>query len=488
MDKLILAIDQGTSGTKALLYNTNGGLVKKATADLHTNYFDNGFVEQDPNDILESVRNACVKCLEGIDSNLVTSIGISNQRETFLLWDKEGRAVTPAIVWACKRSTEICKKILDQNEWINKKTGLTIDPYFSATKLIWLIQEDPILKNRIQNREIYFGTIDTWLLFHFTKQQSFFTDYTNASRTLFFNIWDLKWDQEILERWGLEGLQLPAIKSSGANFGTTDLFGLIPKEISVHAMMGDSHAAMFGECCFKTGETKMTLGTGCSMLMHIGNKPLLSNNGLLTTIGWSTRNELVYAWEGAIVACGSMISWLQESLHLINDPKETEAMALSVTDNAGVYLIPAFSGLGAPIWDMQRRASLIGINFGTQAAHIVRATLESICFQIQDVLLAMEKDLQHPIEAVSMHGGLSQNKFIQNQLASLINAKIYLQNSHDISAQGIAYLAGIEAGIYESLDWLKKTVSKNSIPKNSEANSMAVDFQQWKNIIQQNKF
>lgn len=488
MDKLILAIDQGTSGTKALLFDAAGHVVKKGMEDLVTNYSENGFVEQDPQAILNSVKNACIKCLDGIDASSIISIGISNQRETFVLWDKDGNAITPAIVWACKRSTEICKNMLEQNEWIGSRTGLTIDPYFSATKLLWLMQESPELKHRIQNKEVYFGTIDTWLLFNLTNGLSYYTDYTNASRTLLFNLTELKWDQEILEKWGLIGLHLPKPKPSSDEYGSTNLFGIISNRVPVQAMVGDSHAAMFGECCFETGETKMTLGTGCSMLMHIGNKPVASKNGLLTTIGWSTDQEVVYAWEGAIVACGSMITWLKDALQLFAESSETEAITRSVNDNGGIYLIPAFSGLGAPYWDMHRKASIHGLNFGSNSAHIVRATLESICFQIQDVLLAMEKDLNHPVNGISMHGGLSKNGFICETLAALINCKIQVQDNADISAQGAAFLAGLKSGIFASLDSLKQLVKKESVNRGRENKEINLQYNHWKEIIRTNKY
>lgn len=488
MDKLILAIDQGTSGTKALLFNAQGRVVKKGMAALFTNYMDNGFVEQEPMAIIESVQSACANCLEGIDPSRIVSIGISNQRETFVLWDQDGNAVTPAIVWACKRSTEICASMMDQSDWIAAKTGLKVDPYFSGTKLLWLLQQDPILLKRVQNKEIYFGTVDTWLLYQLTNGKSYYTDYTNASRTLLFNLQELSWDQSILEAWNLKGIQLPEVKPSGNFYGETNLFELLPTPITIDAMIGDSHAAMFGECCFEIGSTKMTLGTGCSMLMHIGKQPKVSNNGLLTTIGWSTDQEVVYAWEGAIVACGSMISWLKESLHVFEEPSETENIAKSIPDNGGVYIVPAFSGLGAPYWDMNRRASIVGLNFGTQSAHIVRATLESICFQIQDIILALENDLGENVSEISMHGGLSHNRFLQEQLADLMNSRIAMQHNADISAQGAAYLAGLTKKIYPSLDALKTMVQKEVMLKTISSSEIKTQYWRWKEIVTNNQF
>ena len=409
----ILAIDQGTSSTKAILFDDEGLVVKKATAHLKTDYMPNGFVEQDPQDILNSVEAACTSCLDGVELHKIDTIGISNQRETFVLWDKNGKSVYPAIVWACKRSTEICGTIKDQEAWLNEKTGLVVDPYFSGTKLFWIMQHQPKIAARIKNGELFFGTVDTWLLFNLTNGKSYFTDHSNASRTLFFNLKDLDWDQEILDKWELGNLKLPAIKSSSDEFGETSLFGLLVIEVPITSMIGDSHASMFGETCFQIGETKMTLGTGSSLLMHVGNTPVKSAHGLLSTIGWSTKNEVAYAWEGAIVACGSMVEWLR-SMNIIETVEETEVMAKSVQEPSEVYLIPAFSGLGAPFWQMDRRASFHGLTFGTTASHMVKATLEAICFQIKAVVDAMQKDLQPPIAQIAMHGGLSKNNFVHN--------------------------------------------------------------------------
>lgn len=477
----ILAIDQGTSSTKAIIFDNKGKVIKKASAPLPTNYRLDGFVEQNPQDILTSVEDACRACLTDFDTQNLSTIGISNQRETFVLWDNDGKPVYPAIVWACKRSVELCGKIQDQSDWLNEKTGLVVDPYFSGTKLLWLLENEPLISERIKNGELFFGTVDTWLLYHLTNGTSYYTDHSNASRTLFFNLNDLAWDEDILQKWGLNNLQLPEIKPSSDHFGETSLFGLLDNKVAISAMIGDSHAAMFGEACFQKGSTKMTLGTGSSLLMHIGQMPRKSAQGLLSTIGWSTKNEVAYAWEGAIVACGSMIEWLK-SMNILTSAEASADIAESVLDTSEVYLVPAFSGLGAPFWQMDRKASFHGLTFGTTKGHLVRATLESICFQIKAVIDAMEQDLQQPMAQTAMHGGLSKNAFVQKGLASLLEAVIKVQDNADISAQGAAFLAGLSMGVFKDLDHISSLISSNTLEKKQKSN-WEPKYQYWSNLI-----
>ena len=477
----LLAIDQGTSSTKSLIFDAHTKVVSKYTAELQSNFLNKDWVEQDPEAIYESV----IKAVKELDISKVSCIGISNQRETFVLWDAAGNVVHNAVVWSCKRSTSLCKSMVDQNDWIQKKTGLIIDPYFSGTKLLWIVENHPEIKERIQKGEIYFGTVDTWVLYKLTHGQSYFTDTTNASRTLLFNIHTLDWDQEILDRWGLTGINLPEVKTSAAFYGETNFEGLSSKMIPITAMIGDSHAALFGEGCFSAGDTKMTLGTGCSILSNIGKTPKVSTNGLLTTIAYSTPLETVYAWEGAIVSCGSMVEWLKSSLGIIQSAQQTEQMAFEAQES-DLYLIPAFSGLGAPFWQMERKASLVGMTFGTTNNQIVRATLESICYQIVAVLDVMKEDLGSSIDTVAMNGGLSKNKFIQQGLNNLISATIEMQNSQDISALGAAMLAGLQIKMYDSLLEIKSLLQKELLEKETSSTSLTNKFQTWKNIIQTN--
>lgn len=473
MKKYILAIDQGTSSTKTILFDELGQAVSKGSVDLKTNYFDNGFVEQNPEDIYQNVLDSVRICLnnfsnQGLQFTNIVSCGISNQRETFVLWDKDGKAVAPGVVWACKRSINVCTDLIEkgQNDFIKQKTGLLLDPYFSGTKLLWLIQNDAELKEKVENGEVYFGTVDCWLLYKLTNGTHFKTDYTNASRTLLFNIHTLKWDTEILEKWGLSNLNLPHACPSSHDFGAFDLSQILNDNstisIPITALIGDSHAATFGEGCFEKGTTKVTLGTGSSIMMNIGSEAVLSNSGMLTTICWSTENRVDYALEGAIVSCGSTIEWLKNELQLFSNVVETAAMATAIADNAGVYLIPAFSGLGAPHWQMSRKASIEGMTFGTTKNHIVRAALESIPYQIKDVVEAMAKDMQAPLKSISVNGGMTQNKFVIHYLADLLGIPLNRQQNPDVSALGAAYLSGLKSGVYSSIEQLSNLVKNQT--------------------------
>lgn len=484
--KFILAIDQGTSSTKSLVFDEKGQAIAKGSENLHTHYLDNGFVEQEPEVIYQNVLASVKKCLDqfaekGFDQNDIAAIGISNQRETFVVWEKNGKPLHNAVVWQCKRSVQMCEELKQKglSQTVNEKTGLVIDPYFSATKLIWLFQNNTAVREAIQKGKAYFGTIDTWLLYKLTNGQSYATDYTNASRTMLFNLHTLQWDKELIDAFGLNGIQLPELKSSSAYFGETTLGSLFEQPVHVTGMIGDSHAAAFGEGCFETGTAKATLGTGCSILMNIGSKPVQSTNGMVTTICWSAGDRIDYALEGVIVSCGASIEWLKNELQLFNDSNDTEAMATAVADNGGVYLIPAFSGLGSPHWQMERRASITGMSFGTTKNHIVRAALESIPYQIKDVVSAMQADALVPLNSFRINGGISKNKFVMQMIADLQQITITNSASPDASALGAAFLAGLTAGVYKSIEQLKNCISINKTFEpavNKEAES---SYKQW---------
>jgi glycerol kinase len=392
----------------------------------------------------------------------------------------------PAVVWQCKRSVQICEDLKQKglSGPVNEKTGLVIDPYFSATKLIWLNQNNPAIQTAIFKGEAFFGTIDTWLLYKFTNGKEYATDYTNASRTLFFNLHTLEWDEELISQFGLTQLNLPELKASSSSFGETTLNDLLPKPVPVTALIGDSHAAAFGEGCFEAGTAKATLGTGCSILMNIGSKPIQSTNGMVTTICWSTEGRIDYALEGVIVSCGATIEWLKNELNLFSNSKETEAMANAVVDNGGVYLVPAFSGLGSPHWQMERKASISGISFGTTKNHIVRAALESIPYQIANVIAAMEKDAMLSLKVLMADGGITSNKFVIQFLTDLLNKTVATIGMPDVSALGAAYLAGLQVGVYESINRLKKLNSDKTIyqPK-AETGVMNRNYAGWQNTI-----
>ncbi len=488
----VLAIDQGTSGTKSIIFDDSGQMVARGSAALHTDHFENGFVEQNPADIFQNVMDAVRECVEefvrnGHDVSDVVSCGISNQRETFLLWDKEGKALSPAVVWACKRSKGICQdlKKRGQEAIIHEKTGLIIDPYFSATKLLWLLDHDPGLNRQIQAGEVYFGTVDTWLLYKLTDGTQFCTDHTNACRTLLFNIHTLEWDAEILKMWGLENLNLPEVHPSSYEFGQSFFGGVFPKALPITAMIGDSHAATFGEGCFEPGMGKVTLGTGSSIMMNIGEKPVDSANGMLTTICWSMDGRVDYALEGAIVSCGSTIEWLKNELNLFEDPRDTAKMAESVKDNAGVYLIPAFSGLGAPHWQMDRKASIEGMTFGTTKNHIVRAALESIPYQIKDVMDAMQQDMGTPLKELAVNGGIANNQFVIRFLADLLGLTLRKRDNADVSALGAAYLAGLRVGTFRDLEQLSELNQQRSKPVAPDTQNKLINtyYEGWRKAI-----
>jgi glycerol kinase len=470
----ILAIDQGTSSTKSLIFDDKGQAIAKGSENLHTQYLTDGFVEQDPEDIYQNVLISVQKCLQefykkGFEVKDIAGIGISNQRETFVVWDKNGKPLHNAVVWQCKRSVQICEELKqrDLSQTINQKTGLVIDPYFSATKLIWLFQNNGTVRTAIQSGNAYFGTIDTWLLYKFTNGKEYATDYTNASRTLLFNLHTLQWDDELIAAFGLTGINLPVIKSSSAVFGETTLNGLVGTTIPITALIGDSHAAAFGEGCFEKGTAKATMGTGCSILMNIGDKPVQSQNGMVTTICWSIEGRIDYALEGVIVSCGATIEWLKNELNLFTDSRKTEAMANAVADNGGVYLIPAFSGLGSPYWQMDRRASLTGMSFGTTKNHIVRAALESIPYQIKDVIVVMEKDAALELIELNADGGITGNGFVMQFLTDLLNKHVATIGMPDVSALGAAFLAGLKVGVYDSIEVIRDLNSdkQNYLPK-----------------------
>lgn len=486
-NKYILAIDQGTSSTKSLVFDDKGQVVAKGSEDLHTHYLSDGFVEQEPEVVYQNVIVSVKKCLhqfeeKGFGKNNIAAIGISNQRETFVLWDKSGKPLHNAVVWQCKRSVQICEDLKKKglSQTVTKKTGLVIDPYFSATKLIWLFQNSDTIRAAIQSGEAFFGTVDTWLLYKFTNGKVYATDYTNASRTLLFNLYTLQWDAELIDAFGLTGLNFPEIKPSSSLFGETNLDGMLSNSIPVSALIGDSHAAAFGEGCFDAGTAKATLGTGCSILMNIGSKPISSGHGMVTTVCWSVDGRVDYALEGVIVSCGATIEWLKNELQLFGDSKQTEAMATAVQDNGGVCLIPAFSGLGSPHWQMDRRASLTGLSFGTTKNHIVRAALETIPCQIKDVIVAMEKDAEISLKELNADGGITANRFVIKFLADLLNKNVATIGMPDVSALGAAYLAGLKAGVYASIDVLRTLNAEKKIyPPAADTTKVNEAYSSW---------
>lgn len=481
----ILSIDQGTSSTKTLILDQNGHVVCRASVPLTTHYFGEGFVEQDPDGIYQTVVDSVRECLSAFRAGggNVADLhvgGISNQRETFVVWNRADQPLHRAVIWQCKRSIAICERLKNEGlePLVRQRTSLFIDPYFSGTKLIWLAENVPTVGETIRAGDAFFGTVDTWLLYRLTNGASYATDHTNASRTLFFNLETLSWDTDLLDRFGLTGLNLPEIKSSSAYFGETTFGGLLDRPLPIGAMIGDSHAALIGEGCFAPGSAKATLGTGCSILMNIGPKPVESGRGMVTTIGWSRedgrdRPSVDYALEGVIVSCGATVEWLKNALDLFAESHETEALAHALPDNGGVYLVPAFSGLGAPHWQMDRRASVHGLTFGTTQSHLVRAALESIVYQIKDVIVAMEGDTGVSLSELMVNGGITSNGFVLQFLADLMGKRVVNQGNPDVSAQGAGFLAGLQAGLFTDLAHLHRLIHHERIIEPDEQSEAA---------------
>ncbi len=488
----LLAIDQGTSGTKAVIFDKQGQLLAKATEPLASYYPQPGFVEQNPQEIYQNVLAAVKACLSEYsgDASDIVACGISNQRETLCLWDPSGAPLHPAVVWQCKRSVEICNRLkgtsLEQD--IIQRTGLIADPYFSGSKVIWLYEHDAKIKSAIDQGQALFGNVDTWLLYQLTGGQAYATDYTNASRTLFFNLDNLQWDNDLMQQFNLSGLKLPEVHPSSHPYGVTDFEGLLPAPVPIAAMIGDSHAAAFGEGCFVPGTAKATLGTGCSILLNTGDKRIASQQGMVTTICWSTADRVDYALEGIIVTCGATITWLRDNLGLFAQSKDTEAMATRVDSNNGVYLIPAFSGLGAPHWQMDLKAAIMGLTLGCDKNHIVRAALESIPYQIKDIISAMEADSGVPLQELRVDGGISANRFVMQFLTDLLQTQVVNIGMQDVSALGAAYMAGLQQGIYRDIDHLAQlNIEKTAFNPGSQTNldKVARDHQGWTKAIEQ---
>jgi glycerol kinase len=493
-ENFILAVDQGTSATKTVVFDTNGRIVAQATEPLKSYFPQPGFVEQEPLEIYQNVLASVKKCLEQYrqavshDLTKIKACGISNQRETFVLWDNSGRPLSNAVVWQCKRSVEICSRMKksDLEKEVNERTGLIIDPYFSGTKLIWLYENDQRIRDAIDAGQANFGTVDAWLLYKLTDGASYFSDYTNACRTLFFNINDLQWDKYLLDKFNLQNLNLPQPQPSSYSYGESDFEGLFPDKICISAMIGDSHAAAFGEGCFSSGTAKATMGTGSSILLNTGSKRVQSENGMVTTICWSMPERVDYALEGIIVTCGATINWLRDQLGLFNDSHETEQIALSIENTNGVYLVPAFSGLGAPHWKMDAKAAILGLNLGSDSKHIVRAALESIPYQIKDVISAMEQDSGIKLKELKVDGGISANHFVMQFLANLLKTNVVNIGLEEVSALGAACLAGLQQNIFSDIGQLKNlTTGRKQFCPDKDTKEVHASYEGWKKAVKQ---
>ncbi|MCR5763978.1 MAG: carbohydrate kinase [Treponema sp.] len=465
--KYALSIDQGTSGSKAIIFSNTGKIIAKHTTPYKCNFFNEGFVEQKPEDIISSVLEAVKETVKDFiaNGNDITDIicaGIDNQRESFLLWDEKGSPLSQVVVWQCKRSISICEQMKKEGyeDFIRDRSGLMLDPYFSGTKVKWIMDNIPDIYEQSKKGSVYFGTIDTWLLFNLTQKKVYKTDRTNASRTLFFNLDKLDWDKDLQKLFKAEYLNLPEICASSDYYGNSDFGGIFPKPIPINSMIGDSHSASFGEGCISTGTVKATMGTGSSVLMNTGSKRIRSKSGMVSSICWSTKDRTDYGLEGVIVSCGSTITWFQNQLGLVKDGKDFDRLATSVLSSEGVFLVPAFSGLGAPFWQMSRKAEIHGITFGTTAAHIVRAALESYPFQLKEVISSMEKDIDQKIKWLKADGGLTNSKLTMQYITQLLDTEVIVDEQKEASAYGAALLAFMESGIL-SLEEIENQI-KNS--------------------------
>lgn len=443
--KYILAIDQSTSGTKAILFDSYADLIARTSVEHKQFYPKPGWVEHDPEEILHNTYNAVELLLKKnkINTSDVSSIAITNQRETVVVWDKKtGKPVYNAIVWQCNRGAEICDELISRGyeKFIFEKTGLNINPYFSASGVKWILKNVEGAAQSANEGHLLLGTIDSWLIWNFTSGKVHATDYTNASRTLLFNIHSLNWDPELLELFNIPKVMMPEVLPCDGQFGTTNLNGLIP-EVPIAGVIGDSHGALAGQMCFSQGMGKATYGTGSSIMMNIGEKPLTAPKGLVTSIGFAAKGKIFYVFEGNIHYTGATIKWLQDELQLINSAEETEALADSIEDTDDVYLVPAFTGLGAPWWDNNARALICGMNRGTKKAHIVRAALESIAYQVKDLIILINES-GAKLQELRVDGGPTRNNFLMQFQADVLQTKINRSKIEEASALGAVLMNG----------------------------------------------
>ena len=467
MSKYIMALDAGTTSNRCILFDEKGEICSIAQKEF-TQYFPKpGWVEHDANEIWSSQLGVAVEAMAklGIGADDIAAIGITNQRETTIVWDKNtGEPVYNAIVWQCRRTSEYCDTLKDKGltDKFREKTGLIIDDYFSGTKLKWILDNVDGVRERAEKGELLFGTVETWLIWKLTKGKAHVTDYSNASRTLLFNIKDLTWDKEILEELNIPESMLPEPKPSSCVYGYSDasFFG---KEIPISGAAGDQQAALFGQTCFNPGEAKNTYGTGCFMLMNTGETPVYSQNGLVTTIAWGLDGKVNYALEGSIFVAGASIQWLRDELRIIESAADSEYMAKKVKDTNGCYVVPAFTGLGAPYWDQYARGTIVGLSRGVNKYHIIRATLESIGYQVNDVLHAMKADSGIDLAALKVDGGASANDFLMQFQSDIINAPVKRPSCVETTAMGAAYLAGLAVGYWNSKEDVIKNWAVNKI-------------------------
>ena len=471
MSKYLVAIDQGTTSSRSIVFDKQGNIIQVAQKEFTQIFPKPGWVEHDPMEIWSSQLGVLteVKARAGVSAGDIAAIGITNQRETTVVWDKTtGKPVYNAIVWQCRRTADYCETIKAKgfDKDIKGKTGLVVDAYFSGTKVRWILENVPGAREKAEKGDLLFGNIDTWLVWNLTKGKVHVTDYSNASRTMLFNIHKLEWDADILKEFNIPKQMLPDVKPSSFKYGNSAA-EFLGGEVPIAGIAGDQQAALFGQCCFEPGTVKNTYGTGCFILMNTGEKAVESKNGLLTTIAWGADNKVEYALEGSVFIAGAAIQWLRDGLRLIDNAAFSEQYAMKVPDSGGVYVVPAFVGLGAPYWDQYARGTIVGITRGTTKEHFVRATLESLAFQSADVIKAMEADAGVPIKSIRVDGGATANNFLMQFQADVLNTDVIRPKVIESTALGAVYLAGLAVGYYDNKADIVKNVAQDRVFKST---------------------
>ena len=493
MKQYIMALDSGTTSNRCILFNETGNIIAMAQKEFTQIFPQPGWVEHDADEIfstqLEVARQAVQNA--GLLPSEIAAIGITNQRETTIVWDKQtGRPVYNAIVWQCRRTADYCNRLVSEG-WVEKirsKTGLVIDPYFSGTKVRWILENVPGAREKAEKGDLLFGTVETWLIWKLTGGRVHVTDYSNASRTMLFNIHTLSWDAEILELMGIPAGMLPKPVPSSELYGYTDaaFFGA---PVAIAGSAGDQQSALFGQACFTPGESKCTYGTGAFLLMNTGKHPIVSQNGLVTTIAWGLGGEVTYALEGSIFVAGAAIQWLRDELRFLESAGDSEYMARKVPDTNGCYLVPAFTGLGAPHWDAYAKGTLVGLTRGVNKYHIIRATLDSIAYQTADVLQAMEADAQMPLGKLKVDGGASANNYLLQAQADISRSTVVRPKCVETTAMGAAYLAGLAVGYWKDLEDIRRNwaVDREFLPQITASETDA-KVRGWKKAVACAKF
>ncbi|WP_342609520.1 glycerol kinase GlpK [Vibrio tritonius] len=487
--KYIVALDQGTTSSRAVVLDHNANIVSVSQREFTQIYPESGWVEHDPMEIYATQSSTLIEALNkaGIRSDEVAAIGITNQRETTIVWNKEtGKPVYNAIVWQCRRTAPICEELKTQglDEYIREETGLLIDPYFSGTKIKWILDNVPGAREDAEAGKLLFGTVDTWLVWKMTQGRVHVTDYTNASRTMLFNINNLHWDEKLLKALDIPLNMMPEVKRSSEVYGKTNIGGKGGTRIPIAGIAGDQQAALYGQMCVQAGQAKNTYGTGCFLLMNTGKDKVTSRNGLVTTLACGPKGEPAYALEGSVFMGGASIQWLRDEMKLISDARDSEYFANKADTSNGVYVVPAFTGLGAPYWDAYARGTIVGLTRGTNENHIIRATLESIAYQTRDVLDAMQADSGIRLSALRVDGGAVANNFLMQFQADVLDTEVHRPKITEVTALGAAYLAGLAVGFWDNLDELKdkSEIDRSFIPHQDEEKRQR-RYKGWKRAV-----